>query len=67
MISILVGLFGLIYVGGTLLILSLIGIRQRVRFINGYDSELETDWIGWQREMRRTKSSSLNQKRANKH
>lgn len=45
MISILVGLFGLIYVGGTLLILSLIGIRQRVRFINGYDSELETDYL----------------------
>ena len=45
MILILVGLLSLIYVGGVLLILSLIGIRQRVRLENGYDSELETDWL----------------------
>ena len=43
MILILVGLFSLIFVGGFLLIFSLIGIRQQVRFENGYDSELETD------------------------
>ena len=43
MILILVGLFSLIFVGGFLLVLSLIGIRQQVRFENGYDSELETD------------------------
>jgi hypothetical protein len=45
MILILVGLFGLIYFGGALLVLSLIGIRKRVRFVNGYDSELEADWL----------------------
>lgn len=43
MILILVGFFGLIFVGGLFLVLSLIGIRQQVRFENGYDSELETD------------------------
>ena len=43
MILILVGLFSLIFVGGFFLVLSLIGIRQQVRFENGYDSELETD------------------------
>lgn len=43
MILILVGFFSLIFVGGLFLILSLIGIRQQVRFENGYDSELETD------------------------
>ena len=40
---ILIGLFSLILVGGFTIILSLIGIRQRVRLTNGYDSELETD------------------------
>lgn len=45
MILILVGLFGLIYAGGVLLIISLIGVRQRVRLENGYDSELEPDWL----------------------
>ena len=45
MILILVGLFSLIFIGGVLLILSLIGIRQRVRFENGYDDELETDQL----------------------
>ena len=45
MILILAGLFSLIFVGGFLLILSLIGIRQRVRLENGYDSELETDLL----------------------
>ena len=45
MILILVGLFGLIFIGGVLLVLSLIGIRQRVRFVNGYDSDLETDLL----------------------
>ena len=45
MILILVGLFGLIFIGGVLINLSLIGIRQRVRFVNGYDSELETDLL----------------------
>ena len=43
MILILVGFFSLIFVGELFLILSLIGIRQQVRFENGYDSELETD------------------------
>ena len=43
MILILVGFFSLIFVGGVLIILSLIGIRKRVRLKNGYDSELETD------------------------
>ena len=43
MILILVGFFSLIFVGGLFLVLSLIGIRQQVRFENGYDSELETD------------------------
>ena len=43
MILVTVGLFSLIFIGGVLLILSLIGIRQQVRFENGYDSELETD------------------------
>ena len=43
MILILVGFFSLILVGGLFLVLSLIGIRQQVRFENGYDSELETD------------------------
>ena len=43
MILILVGFFSLIFVGGLFLLLSLIGIRQQVRFENGYDSELETD------------------------
>lgn len=42
---ILIGLFSLILVGGFTIILSLIGIRQRVRFTNGYDSELEADWL----------------------
>ena len=42
---ILVELFGLIFIGGVLLVLSLIGIRQRVRFANGYDSELEADLL----------------------
>ena len=45
MILILVGLFGLIFIGGVLLVLSLIGIRQRARFVNGYDSDLETDLL----------------------
>ena len=43
MILILVGFFSLIFVGGLFLVLSLIGIRQQVRFEKGYDSELETD------------------------
>ena len=43
MILILVRFFSLIFVGGLFLVLSLIGIRQQVRFENGYDSELETD------------------------
>lgn len=42
---ILVGLFSLIFVGGFFLVLSLIGIRQRVRLENEYDSELETDQL----------------------
>lgn len=45
MILVLDGLFSLIFVGGFLIILSLIGIRKRVRFVNGYDSELETDLL----------------------
>ena len=45
MILILVGFFSLIFVGGVLIILSLIGIRQQVRFENGYDDELETDQL----------------------
>lgn len=45
MILILVGLFSLIFVGGVLIILSLIGIRKRVRLENGYDSELEIDQL----------------------
>lgn len=44
-ILILVGLFSLIFVGGFFLVLSLIGIRQRVRLENEYDSELETDQL----------------------
>ena len=42
---ILIGLFSLILVGGFTIILSLIGIRQQVRFENGYDAELETDQL----------------------
>ena len=45
MILILVGFFSLIFIGGVLIILWLIGIRQRVRLENGYDSELETDQL----------------------
>ena len=45
MILILVGLSSLIFVGGFFLVLSLIGIRQQVRFENGYDAELETDQL----------------------
>lgn len=45
MILILLGFFSLIFVGGSLLVFSLIGIRQRVRLENGYDSELETDQL----------------------
>ena len=45
MILILVGFFSLIFFGGVLIILSLIGIRQRVRLENGYDFELETDLL----------------------
>ena len=45
MILILGGFFSLIFVGGVLIILSLIGIRQRIRLENGYDSELETDQL----------------------
>ena len=45
MILILVGFFSLIFFGGVLIILSLIGIRQRVRLENGYYSELETDQL----------------------
>ena len=45
MILILAGLFSLIFVGGSLLVFSLIVIRQRVRFENGYDDELETDQL----------------------
>lgn len=39
------GFFSLIFVGGFFLVLSLIGIRQQVRFENGYDAELETDQL----------------------
>lgn len=42
---ILAGLSSLLFVGGFLLIFSLIGIRQRVRLENEYDSELETDLL----------------------
>ncbi|MED5943338.1 hypothetical protein VYH70_00485 [Streptococcus anginosus] len=45
MILILVGFFSLKFVGGVLIILSLIGIRKRVRLENGYDSELEIDQL----------------------
>lgn len=45
MILILLGFFSLVFVAGVLIILSLIGIRQRVRLENGYDSELETDQL----------------------
>ena len=45
MILVIVGLFSLIFIGGVLLILSLIGNRQQVRFENGYDDELETDQL----------------------
>lgn len=45
MILVIVGFFSLIFIGGVLLILSLIGIRQQVRFENGYDDELETDQL----------------------
>lgn len=50
MILILVGIFSLIFVGGVLLVLSLIGIRKRVRFVNKYDSELETDCLAMIKE-----------------
>lgn len=50
MILVLDGLFSFIFVGGFLIILSLIGIRQRVRLENGYDSELETDWLAMIKE-----------------
>ena len=53
MILILVGLFSLIFVGGVLIILSLIGIRQRVRLENGYDFELETDLLAMVGENRK--------------
>lgn len=53
MILILVGLFSLIFVGGILLILSLIGIRKRVRLENGYDFELETDLLAMVGENRK--------------
>ena len=53
MILILVGLFSLIFVGGSLLVFSLIGIRQRVRFENGYDFELETDLLAMVGENRK--------------
>ena len=53
MILILVGLFSLIFVGGFLLVLSLIGIRQRVRLENGYDFELETDLLAMVGENRK--------------
>lgn len=49
MILILVGIFSLIFVGGVLLVLSLIGIRKRVRLTNGYDSELEEDLLAMER------------------
>lgn len=53
MILILVGLFSLIFVGGFLLVFSLIGIRQRVRLENGYDFELETDLLAMVGENRK--------------
>ena len=53
MILILVGLFSLIFVGGLFLVLSLIGIRQRVRLENGYDFELETDLLAMVGENRK--------------
>lgn len=53
MILVIVGLFSLIFVGGVLLILSLIGIRQQVRFENGYDFELETDLLAMVGENRK--------------
>ena len=53
MILILAGLFSLIFVGGSLLVFSLIGIRQRVRLENGYDFELETDLLAMVGENRR--------------
>ena len=53
MILILAGLFSLIFVGGSLLVLSLIGIRQRVRLENGYDIELETDLLAMVGENRK--------------
>ena len=53
MILILVGLFSLIFVGGFFLVLSLIGIRQRVRLENGYDFELETDLLAMVSENRK--------------
>ncbi|HEU3526677.1 TPA: hypothetical protein VVH55_000079 [Streptococcus pneumoniae] len=45
LVLVLVGFFSLIFFGGVLIILSLIGIRQQVRFENGYDDELETDQL----------------------
>ena len=50
MILILAGLFSLIFVGGSLLVFSLLGIRQRVRLENGYDFELETDLLAIESE-----------------
>ena len=53
MILILAGLFSLIFVGGSLLVFSLIGIRQQVRLENGYDFELETDLLAMVGENRK--------------
>ena len=53
MILILAGLFSLIFVGGSLLVFSLLGIRQRVRLENGYDFELETDLLAMVGENRK--------------
>ena len=53
MILVTVGLFSLIFIGGVLLILSLRGIRQRVRLENGYDFELETDLLAMVGENRK--------------
>ncbi|HGD0214702.1 TPA: hypothetical protein ACG6X0_000383 [Streptococcus agalactiae] len=53
MILILVGFFSLIFVGGSLLVFSLLGIRQRVRLENGYDFELETDLLAMVGENRK--------------
>lgn len=53
MILILAGLFSLIFVVGSLLVFSLIGIRQRVRLENGYDFELETDLLAMVGENRK--------------